>query len=922
VQDGCTVNPFTDAAHCGDCSTACTPAPQSFVTFEVCANATCAIGQCDNGYANCPLVDAPLVCGTAVATDVGNCGACGVVCTPASALAHVTSIACASGACAIAQCAPGWLDCNGLFADGCEVDPGASWSCGTSCADVVDCDATVGAHVNSTACVSAACVLTGCAAGYYHCPFDAAMSCGTSLLTNASNCGACGASCVEAMHVQDVECVSGACVALLGTCVDGWADCNDDLNDGCETDITQPDSCGACGVQCAHALHVNASACVSGACVALNPSACEADWQDCDPLVNGCETSVADPEHCGACNSSCASLGGAHSTMTCEPFTYPRAVLGPSLQSAGVLAGSAISSTGESYVDGELAVYPGTTITGFPPAVSSFPAAAVLISQIKQSLASLYMAIYQSMSQTMIPAQLGGQVLFPGVYASSSGTFVLGGLLRLDAQGDPSADFVFVATSAVDFSAASEVRLQGSARACRVLFVAGSSIDVHASALVQGSLLASANVVLGRHAIVNGSAIAHSGYVQMDAATVWAQTAAAECAPLVRNFTCELESCTSPWTTCPGAGGSAYCNVNPQTDANNCGACGNVCTPGPNVQSVACVAGVCTATACNDGFGACGVDDVNSCPFVLTNDTANCGCCGHDCNAGGVHTVNRTCTSGQCVVDTCAAGYTTCALAPDCWPAPTFADANNCGACGRPCNATALAHVDSADCFNSTCLIGACTAGFADCDANYTTGCEVDLATSALNCGSCGNACPQDYYCEGLGGTCSPVPPPSCSYPQGHCTAHNADGCETDLASDGLNCGACANNCTDQVFGGFQTGTCASGACVFGNCQYPTADCDSTQGNGCEVDLSSDVNNCGACGNACPSNPANAAAVDCVLGECVITQCNPFYSDCDADVNTGCEVLDSDSACGCAASVCPQFTTCTDVYTDYVCEAS
>ncbi|MBM4780069.1 MAG: hypothetical protein GQE15_20390 [Archangiaceae bacterium] len=51
-----------------------------------------------------------------VQTDVSNCGACGVTCTAGANGAA----ACAAGSCTTV-CSPGFLDCNGLAIDGCEV---------------------------------------------------------------------------------------------------------------------------------------------------------------------------------------------------------------------------------------------------------------------------------------------------------------------------------------------------------------------------------------------------------------------------------------------------------------------------------------------------------------------------------------------------------------------------------------------------------------------------------------------------------------------------------------------------------------------------------------------------------------------------------------------------------------------------------
>lgn len=66
----------------------------------------------------------------------------------------------------------------------------------------------------------------------------------------------------------------------------------------------------------------------------------------------------------------------------------------------------------------------------------------------------------------------------------------------------------------------------------------------------------------------------------------------------------------------------------------------------------------------------------------------------------------------------------------------------HCGNCTTDC--TTLAHVTASgvSCKAGTCnLTGACAAGYADCDGSAADGCEVTLATSGANCGTCGHSC-------------------------------------------------------------------------------------------------------------------------------------------------------------------------------------
>lgn len=101
-------------------------------------------------------------------------------------------------------------------------------------------------------------------------------------------------------------------------------------------------------------------------------------------------------------------------------------------------------------------------------------------------------------------------------------------------------------------------------------------------------------------------------------------------------------------------------------------------------------------------------------------------------------------------------------------------------------------------------------------------------------------------------------PPKDAGYrdPQGDggCTAPNAvcNGKCVALTSDVANCGQCGNVCTGPG------ATCNAGVCACVGQLF-----DYCQGNGCQ-DVSSDVNNCGACGKVCDPNQFNT----CTSGNC------------------------------------------------------
>ncbi len=97
------------------------------------------------------------------------------------------------------------------------------------------------------------------------------------------------------------------------------------------------------------------------------------------------------------------------------------------------------------------------------------------------------------------------------------------------------------------------------------------------------------------------------------------------------------------------------------------------------------------------------------------------------------------------------------------------------------------------ECKDGACL---CEAGYADCDGDPSTGCELPTANDPNNCGGCAIQC----HSTCTAGACATAP---CD--PGFADCHDAPGCESDLEGDAGHCGACDHSC----FGG----TCSAGHC-------------------------------------------------------------------------------------------------------------
>src|SRR6185436_10431025 len=144
------------------------------------------------------------------------------------------------------------------------------------------------------------------------------------------------------------------------------------------------------------------------------------------------------------------------------------------LGSAGtfaVLAGSTVTSTGGTIVNGDLGVSPGTAVTGFPPGAvnGAIHAGDAAAAQAQLDLTIAYNdAAGRTVGAVTLAGNLGGQTLTPGLYKSTSSLEISSGDLTLDAQGDANAIFIFQIASTLTTTSGRQVILSGGAKAANI----------------------------------------------------------------------------------------------------------------------------------------------------------------------------------------------------------------------------------------------------------------------------------------------------------------------------------------------------------------------------------------------------------------------------------------------------------------------
>src|SRR5665647_2644044 len=139
-------------------------------------------------------------------------------------------------------------------------------------------------------------------------------------------------------------------------------------------------------------------------------------------------------------------------------------------ESFAVLAGSAITNTGPTTINGDVGMHPGTAFTGQANVTmnGALHLTDAVASGAKDDLVTAYNDAAGRTPVTRISTELGGTTLTPGTYDSASGTFGITGTLTLDAQGDPDGIFVFKTASTLITASASSVSLINGAQSCHV----------------------------------------------------------------------------------------------------------------------------------------------------------------------------------------------------------------------------------------------------------------------------------------------------------------------------------------------------------------------------------------------------------------------------------------------------------------------
>lgn len=189
------------------------------------------------------------------------------------------------------------------------------------------------------------------------------------------------------------------------------------------------------------------------------------------------------------------------------------------------LAGTTITNTGATLLNGNLGLYPGTSVTGFPPGVvnGTQHITNATAAQAQTDLTTLYTCLAaQPCTATIGTADQAGVTLTStgvgavNVYCSSS-SILNSGTLTL--SGDATSIFIFKAGSSLTLNPGAVISLTGGAVAANVFWQVGSSATLGSTSVFNGTIAAFSSITMNTGATMTGRALARNAAVTFDTNT-------------------------------------------------------------------------------------------------------------------------------------------------------------------------------------------------------------------------------------------------------------------------------------------------------------------------------------------------------------------------------------------------------------------
>jgi hypothetical protein len=192
-----------------------------------------------------------------------------------------------------------------------------------------------------------------------------------------------------------------------------------------------------------------------------------------------------------------------------------------------ILGAATVTNTGPTIISGgDLGLSPGSSVTGFPPGTLTPPAVMHLTdpvaAQAQLDLSIAYDYAAGLTGAALLPGDMSGLTLTPGLYKTSSTVMLSGGNVTLDAQGNANAVFIFQIGSTLTTITSTQVVLAGGAQSKNIFWQVGSSATLGTNSIFKGNILALTSITITTGVNLEGRALAQNGAVTLDSNTITA----------------------------------------------------------------------------------------------------------------------------------------------------------------------------------------------------------------------------------------------------------------------------------------------------------------------------------------------------------------------------------------------------------------
>ena len=424
---------------------------------------------------------------------------------------------------------------------------------------------------------------------------------------------------------------------LIASCAENHADCNEVVEDGCESTLDSSDQCGLCGHPCS--LPNAAASCSEGSC---RIESCESGYEDCDGQPeNGCEVAVNSLNACGGCGQGCSV---SHASSECDAgsckFLACSAGFGDCNRDAAKLeAGDGCETDLSSTMNCGAC---GRTCPRDRPFCSGGKCSSV---ECPAQRADCDGDNVSCETELRTNQNCGGCGTRCGPLANADVSCASGSCVPTCRSGFKDCDRAQQNGCETDLRTTANCGECG--RSCN--FANASTACMSGACRLVGCLtgFGDCNNDLGRDGCEQRL------NTNRDCGQCGRSCSLPNANETCTSGSCQIGSCSAGFGNCDGQAGNG-CEIDLNNDARNCGSCNNACPNG-----LSCRAGRCVCTNdnnCNGNQTCCN----GSCVDEKT-DVKNCGACGNACTSG----TQPGCCDGRCV---------------------DLVSTTNCGQCGRDCS--------------------------------------------------------------------------------------------------------------------------------------------------------------------------------------------------------------------------------------------